>query len=374
MNMNGTGSGLEYQPADRGSDVGVLLLNLGGPDSLQAVRPFLYNLFSDREIIRLGPAFLQKPIACLIAFFRSKKTEEAYSLIGGRSPIREITMAQAAALEKALNSESPGGDRPYYRYRVSVGMRYWQPFIRDTLRRMHSEGVRRIIALGAYPQYSVATSGSSVRKLLWTLQEDYGQEISAYLNSDLQSAFTVHGRPFTVVNVPSWHTHPLYIGALAETIEKGMDSFREELESIGAEPAVHVLFSAHSLPVKFIEEGDPYDLQTRETIAEVVKGRGYPWDLSYQSKSGPVKWLEPSTDSMIEDLARRGVRNILVVPVSFVSDHIETLYEIDILYRGMAGKLGMRLRRTEALNTHPLFIAALKDLVLSAAVEGAWQE
>lgn len=347
---------------------GVLLLNLGGPDSLSAVRPFLYNLFSDREIIRLGPSFLQKPIAWLIASLRAGKTANAYGLIGGKSPIREMTFAQATALEDRLNESGPAGPR----FKVYVGMRYWHPYIEDTIRLMHRDGVRRIIALGLYPQYSVATTGSSVRSLMETIERTYGQDISEFRAADPRSSFAVRGNPFTVFGIASWHDHPLYLDALAENLQKGIDSFRAELRTMQAEPDIHLLFSAHSLPVKFIEEGDPYDRQIRETVTAVAGRFQLPWDLSYQSKSGPVQWLEPSTEGMIEVLSRRGTKNILMVPVSFVSDHIETLFEIDILYKNMAESLGMRLRRTASLNTHPLFIAVLRDLVLRAVKEGPW--
>jgi len=137
---------------------------------------------------------------------------------------------------------------------------------------------------------------------------------------------------------------------------------------------VHVLFSAHSLPEKFIEEGDPYVEHIKGSIGEITKRMAIQWDLSYQSKSGPVKWLAPSTDEMIHELAGRGVKNLLVVPISFVSDHIETLYEIDILYRDMAASLGMRLERAESLNTSPLFISALRDIVMNGVKEAGWAE
>jgi ferrochelatase len=332
---------------------GVLLLNLGGPDSLRAVKPFLFNLFSDREIIRLGPSFLQKPIAYLISSFRGKKTEEAYSLIGGKSPIRDITFAQAKALEEALN-KSGGNDSSVAAsqpaLKVSVAMRYWHPLIEKVVPELYDNGIRKLIVLSLYPQYSVATTGSSLNKLK-DVTEKFGIEI------------------FTVL---SWFDHPLYIDALVHSIEEGLKVFGQTV-SAPAE-GTHVLFSAHSLPVKFIEEGDPYVDQIKGTINEIVKKINISWSLSYQSKSGPVQWLGPSTDKMIEDLAEKGIENLLVVPVSFVSDHIETLYEIDILYKKMAEALGMRLERVESLNTSPLFISALRDIVLKGMKEAGWGE
>ena len=313
--------------------IGVILLNLGGPDSLAAIRPFLYNLFSDREIIQLGPRFLQKPLAGLISTLRSKKTEKMYRLIGGGSPIKALTKAQAAALEESLNKRSDSRQ-----FKVYVGMRYWHPLIEDVVPQIYQDGIRKLVALSLYPQYSVATSGSSFSKF---------KEVAA-------------GYQIETVCAPSWYDHPRYIEALADVIRKGLESFHAETRT--ADP-VHVLFSAHSLPKKIIDAGDPYVDQTLGTIREVTKLMPLTWHLSYQSRSGPVEWLEPSTDKKIEELGLQGVKNILVVPISFVSDHIETLYEIDILYARIAERLGIRLRRTESLNTHPKFIEALEALV-----------
>jgi protoporphyrin/coproporphyrin ferrochelatase len=333
----------------RGSEkkTGVLLLNLGGPDSLQAVRPFLFNLFSDREIIRLGPAFLQRPLAYLISSLRSGKTEKAYSLIGGKSPISEITFSQAKALEEALDRRSPTAGPGLLK--VSVAMRYWHPLIEEVIPELHAAGIGRLVVLSLYPQYSVATTGSSLNRL-----------------REYTSKYEIE-----TFNILSWFDHPLYIDSLAQSIQDGLQVFGSPEE--GAHN-VRVLFSAHSLPVKFIAEGDPYEKQIKSTIDEIIKKIDITWSLSYQSKSGPVEWLGPSTDSMIEELAAEGVKNILVVPISFVSDHIETLYEIDILYRDMARKLGMRLERVNSLNTSPLFISALREIVLQGIKEAGWAE
>jgi ferrochelatase len=327
--------------------IGVLLLNLGGPDSITAVQPFLYNLFSDREIIRLGPAFMQKPLAHLISALRHKKTEAYYSLIGGKSPILDITTAQAKALENRLNGlPAPSAfSLPPSAYKVFLSMRYWHPLTEEVVPRMYDEGIRKVIALTLYPHYSVATTGSSVSKL-----------------NEVVSRF-----PIEVFPITAWYDHPLYIDALVEKIKKGMESFTDSA-------GVHLLFSAHSLPEKFIKDGDPYVDHIGSTIREIAMRTNIAYDLSYQSKSGPVKWIGPSTDEMIHTLAGRGIKDLLVVPISFVSDHIETLYEIDIQYTEMAGRLGMRLKRTESLNTSPLFISALADIVLDGARKARWTE
>ena len=339
--------------------VGVILLNLGGPDSLRAIRPFLYNLFSDRRIIPLGFPFMQKPLAKLISTIRSRKTAKMYRLIGGRSPITEITIAQAKALEKALNTHSAplaegGNKRGAVSFRIYIGMRYWHPFIEDVVQEIYGSGIKKLVALSLYPQYSAATSGSSFSRLK-EVTSRYGME---------------------TCSITSWHDHPLYIDALVDIIKKGIGSFSSPQpdsvpqSSLTLHPSsfnnIHVLFSAHGLPESIIEQGDPYVDQIFETIKEITKHIPLKWHLSYQSRSGPVKWIGPSTDEKLKELAAGGVKDILVVPISFVSDHIETLYEIDILYKNLAERLGMRLKRTESLNTHPKFIEALKDLVESA--------
>ncbi len=240
-------------------------------------------------------------------------------------------------------------------------MRYWYPLIEEVIPEIYNAGINKLIVISLYPQYSVATSGSSFSKLKEVVA-DYSIEIFC---------------------ISSWYNHPLYIEALADVIKKGMESFTPSLAlpsvrvirpsrgGVGGGD-IHVLFSAHSLPQKIIDEGDPYVYQIMGTIEEIIKRISIKWHLSYQSKSGPVKWLEPSTDEKLKELAGEGVKNVLVVPISFVSDHIETLYEIDILYKNLAEKLGIKLKRVESLNTHPVFIGALKDMVQKNVKEAGW--
>jgi ferrochelatase len=344
--------------------IGIILLNLGGPDSIDAVRPFLLNLFSDREIIRLGPPFLQKTIASLVISMKLKKTLAAYNLIGGKSPLTDITTAQSKALEKQLNSfdaETRGlGDSgtvssddivsPRRRiavsprqakFRVYVGMRYWHPFTEESVEQMYKAGITKIIALSLYPHYCIATTGSSIKHFK-DAAEKYSIEYSC---------------------ITSWFNHPLYIDALAARIEQGLKGFSKK-------PAV--LFSAHSLPQRLVNAGDSYIPEIRGTIDALTDKLDLQWFLSYQSKTGPVKWLEPTTEHMLHELAGKGIKDLLVVPVSFVSDHIETLYEIDILYKGMAKKLGITLQRIESLNTSDKFIEALADIVLKKTQDAGW--
>lgn len=319
--------------------IGIILLNLGGPDSIRAVKPFLFNLFSDRDIIRLGPAFMQKPLAFLISLLRSGKTRKAYNLIGGRSPILSITEAQAKALENILN---PIFDIESPRYKLYVGMRYWHPFIEEAVERAINDGAERLLAFSLYPHYSIATTGSAMKEFK-RVMDGRKEKIS-----------------YSFIN--SWYDNPFYIEAMVDVIKKGFESF-------GPMP---VLFSAHSLPERFITEGDPYLDEIKGTIKAISAKIEIESYLSFQSKSGPVKWLEPSTERMLHTLTEKGIKKILVVPISFVSDHVETLYEIDILYKGLADKIGIRLHRTESLNTHPLLIRALKDIVIKKTEELGW--
>lgn len=309
--------------------IGVVLLNLGGPDRLEDVEPFLFNLFSDRKIIRLSPfPFLQKFIAGKIAKKRAPKSQEAYRLIGGGSPLKKITAAQGKALEKALTDA--GG------FKVTMAMRYWRPFARETLRELAESGIRKIVALTLYPHYSIATTGSSL--------------------DDLRAAAQDFSPPFEIAEIDAWPEQPDYVNCLADTIKEGLAAFDDS--------KVEVVYSAHSLPVKFIKEGDPYLDHIKKTIAAVEKITGISGHLCFQSRSGPVEWLSPSTPEMLERLAKEGCKHVLMVPISFVSDHVETLFEIDILYKELAQDLGMELRRAESLNSRPQFINSLKKLVV----------
>jgi ferrochelatase len=309
----------------------VLLLQMGGPDSLDAVRPFLLNLFTDREIIKIGPAWLQPLIARIIVKKRAAHVEENYNLIGGKSPLRELTEEQARSLEKVL------GDN----YRCFVAMRYWRPSTIEALAAIRKAGIKDITAVSLYPHYSRATTGSSINELKRVLAE-----------SKID---------FNVRYIDSFYNDPGYIDAMSEKIREGLKQFHPLAE-------VELLFSAHSLPQSFIDEGDPYLAQIEESVRLIMQQFTVPHHLSFQSKAGPVKWLEPSTDDMLKKLAGSGVKNLLVVPLSFVSDHIETLHEIDIEYSKKAWELGIaKFERMPSLNSSPRFIEALAALVLKGA-------
>ena len=313
--------------------IGVLLLNMGGPEKQEDVRPFLYNLFSDRQIIRLGPALLQKPIAAMIARRRAPVSMKNYQKIGGGSPLTRITAGQAQALEQSLANDG--------NFIVRSCMRYWHPFTDAVLREMADADVTELIALPLYPHYCRATTGSSF--------------------FDLKAQNKRLGLHLPVQEIRSWPAEPEYINALVARIREGFALFSKDEQE-----AVQLVYSAHSLPKKFIDQGDPYVEELQQTIAAVEKQIGRQGKLCFQSRSGPVEWLEPSTPDMLEQLAEQGGQNILMVPVAFVSDHIETLYEIDMLYKGQAAELGMRLESTRGLNDDPQFIRALRTLVLRA--------
>jgi ferrochelatase len=326
------------QPAQNGERIGVLLFNLGGPETLAEVRPFLYNLFSDPDLIKLPWRALQKPVAWMISTQRYRKSSGYYKKIGGGSPLRKITDLQAEALKGALTTA--GVDATVY-----VGMRYWNPLIEDALADIKRDRITRLVLLPLYPQYSISTTKSSMARL--------NELIGDSPRSDLR-----------ISAINNYHDDPAYIAALAATVSGELKLFADQDPS-----ATHILFSAHSVPVSYIESGDPYLDQTKRTVALVmdVLGADRPYGLSFQSKVGPVPWLTPATDQAIRGLAKQGVKQLLLVPVSFVSEHIETLYELDILYKGVADEVGLPLyRRAPALNTRPDFIKALADLVIKA--------
>jgi ferrochelatase len=316
--------------------LGVLLFNLGGPETLADVRPFLFNLFSDPEIVRLPIRALQRPLAWAISTIRYRKSSAYYQLIGGGSPLRRITDEQAAALRQELARR--GIDATVY-----VGMRYWRPFTEKAVEQILADNITDLIALPLYPQFSISTTGSSFKDFVAQLDRRGG-------------ARHIRRRYIT-----RWHTHEPYIDTLAEQISDEIKSFPDPNPE-----NVHLIFSAHSVPQSYITNGDPYLRHTQETVRLVSEKLGNlsPVHLSFQSKVGPVKGLEPSTDGKLLELSAKGVAQALAIPVSFVSEHIETLYELDILYKKLADELGFRAyRRVPAFNTSPKFISALADLV-----------
>lgn len=317
--------------------VGVVLFQLGGPDSLEAVEPFLYNLFCDPDIIDLPGAFLfRKPLARLISSRRSPKVRELYSSIGGRSPILEQTLRQANALKAALKKKGVKAD-------VHIALRYWHPFTEETVKSLSFSKHDQLVLLPLYPHFSKATTGSSFNE--W-------QRITSKLNFNSVSTTAVE----------SYFGHPRYIDALVGNIKSAMRRFPKEEQK-----KVHLVFSAHGIPVNLVNKGDPYSRQIETTYRLVVErgNFGIPHHLCFQSKVGPQKWLEPSLTFTIEQLARQKVSSMLVVPISFVTEHIETLSEINIEARRLAEGLGVKyFAMMPALIDNEEFIACLTDLVL----------
>ena len=321
-------------PDARRMKTGVIVFNLGGPESLDDVKPFLYQLFSDPEIIRIRSQFLRQALAYLFATLRHRQSLGYYRKIGGGSPLRRITEEQAQSLSDELRWSGMDVD-------VFVGMCTWRPFFSETLDAVERRGVDRLVVLPLFPQYSMTTTGSGFRTL-----ERLIRERPALSGIDVRW-------------IPSWQNQPTYIAAFTAMIRKELGEFPDPRN-------VQILFSAHSIPERYVRDGDPYLDQTRETVELIADqlGRSNPYRLSFQSKLGPVEWLGPSTNDVIVELGRQGVDEILVVPVSFVSEHIETLYELDILYRKVAGDAGIEtFRRVSALNCDPTFIQSLRELV-----------
>lgn len=313
--------------------LGVVLFQLGGPDSIQAIEPFLYNLFCDPDIIDFPFARIaRQPLAKLIASRRAKHVAHHYAEIGGKSPILEFTTRQAVALERVLRQE--------FDARVVIAMRYWNPLTAEAIREMEKHAPDELVLLPLYPQYSKTTTGSSLNE--WARR------------------FRAHGswRPRVHV-VEEFYEDPAYIDSVVDAIDAALRGY--------ADPAdVDFVFSAHSVPVAVIDSGDPYQRQIELTTERVWQRGGWRGrrHLCYQSKVGASKWLAPSMHQTVKDLAAARAQNVLVVPISFVSDHVETLHEIDIEHREQAHSLGIpNYRMVAGLNDTAPFIQALAGLV-----------
>ncbi|MGI8544152.1 MAG: ferrochelatase [Aridibacter sp.] len=318
--------------------IGVVLLNLGGPDSLDAVEPFLYNLFSDPDIINFPGSFLFREwLAKLISSKRHPKIQEQYKQIGGKSPLKDFTLGQAALLEEKLNEHFPA--------KVYAAMRYWHPFTEETLDELEKEGITKVVLLPLYPQYSMATTESSVKEWKKHLEQ------------------RTHKIEWTLVE--HYYDFPPYVDACVERVNQGLEKFAPEIRD-----KVDILFSAHGTPMKLVRQGDPYSGHICETVTAVREKGGWknPHHLCFQSKVGPQKWLTPSTPVTIEELAKRGSKQMLVVPIAFASDHLETLFEVGIEFAHLAKEAGVeQFEVTEGLNYSEKFIAALAQLVFQKA-------
>jgi ferrochelatase len=316
------------------SKIAVVLLNLGGPDSLDAVQPFLENLFNDPDIFKLP---FQKALARYISKKRAPKVQKEYEFIGGKSPINEWTEKQRLMLENKLRKAGNDVD-------VLVAMRYWKPLTQEVVTKVETGNYDKVIILPLYPHFSVSTTGSSFNE--W--KRFYKGEESK------------------VIYINSYQTHPLYLKAINERIDETLLRFPE-----GVGKDVQLVFSAHGTPVSYVKKGDPYSFHIKDTIDGVMQMRNYSHKhhQCFQSKVGPAKWLEPATDTMIEDLASQGKKHLLIIPISFVSDHVETSFELDIEYRHVADKVRIENYIVmKGLNDSQLFIDALYDLVTERLV------
>ncbi|GAW42338.1 Ferrochelatase [Brevundimonas sp. SH203] len=319
----------------KGRRIAVVLFNLGGPDDQASVKPFLFNLFNDPAIIGL-PGLVRTPLARLISSRRETAAQANYRLMGGGSPLLPETQAQAQALQAVIADRMPGDE-----VRVFIAMRYWNPLTEETAADVAVFGPDEVVLLPLYPQYSTTTTQSSLQ--LWT---------ATYAGSGVSRAVCCYPR------AAGW------IAAQAQAIERKLDE--------AGEASVRVLFSAHGIPEKLINgKGDPYQEQVETTVAAVVaeiEARRGPIDhaLCYQSRVGPMKWLGPSTPEAIQSAADDGV-GVVVTPIAFVSEHIETLVELDIEYAELAHQKGVQpYLRAPAVGIEPLFIDTLADAALGA--------
>lgn len=326
------------------SPTAILLMNMGEPTSLSGVEPFLREVFNDHDLISLP---FQSVLGSMIARLRTSKVRERYAVIGGGSPILQWTSIQATGMTQRLDRIcSDTAPHKFY-----IAFRYSPPFTRDALAQMKADGVKRAIAFPQYPQFSCTTTGSSLNEL-WRSLRQAGLE-----------------REFHWSIIDRWPTHPGFIAAMADMIRKGLLKFPTEERN-----DVLLLFSAHSLPMNVVERGDPYLQEVGASVQAVMQALCFSHEylLSFQSAVGPARWLGPKTETIIRLLGKQNRRNVLVVPIAFVSDHLETLHEIDLELRELTKKSGIEhFERAPALNDSPVFLDALAAIVKEHLQSGA---
>jgi len=297
---------------------GILLLAFGGPNSLEDVEPFLKSVFSGRP---LNPIVVKQVI-------------ERYQLIGGKSPLPEITERQARSLQDNLKKRGTFCD-------VSIGMRYWQPSISEAINTLHAKGIKKILCIILSPFSTGAATGGYNKAVYQTIKESY-QTIEAHF-------------------VSPWNTHARYLDAAADRVKEGLALFFANIRA-----SVPIVFSAHSLPLEHIND-DPYVNEIKKTIAGVItRLEKHEWYLAFQSQGGEGAWLAPHGEEVLKDIATRGKKDVLIVPLGFVSDHLETLYDLDIVLRKKALDLGLNFKRAPSLNDSPQFIEALTEVIVNS--------
>ena len=343
--MTSAAAGGERPAPGTGAPIGLVVMNLGGPSSLDDVEPFLRRLFGDPDVIQLGwLSFLQPLLARMIAKRRGPLSRAAYQQIGGRSPIREETTAQANAVAAELA-------RRGLAVKPVVAMAAWHPFADEALGALAAQGIERAIALPLYPHESRTTTGSSLNQLEHARARQAGPAIE-------------------IAAIRRYPDADGYVRAVVERVE----------DAIATLPAEHratapVMFSAHGLPEAYIKRGDPYLDDVRLTVETVSRrlGLGARARLCFQSRVGPQRWLGPTTEAVLDELAAAGAPAVVVVPIAFTGEHIETLQEIDILYKDRATHAGIaHFARARTVGCHPAFIAALADLVEATAHARGW--
>ena len=321
-----------------GPRLGIVLAQMGGPAELDEVEPFIKAIFADPDLIDVpGPAWTSAAVGTIVSKVRGPKVRAAYRKIGGGSPILDITLSQAQAVTEELRKR--GHDAVY-----AVAMRYSQPDTADAVAHLERQGAERVVMLPLYPHYSFATTGSSEAEL---------RRVIGSQTTEL---------PLQVIR--TWHDHPSYLDLQAGLVTKMLDGLPEADRNGAA-----VVFSAHGLPQKLIDRGDPYPDEIARSMAGIVERIPYEIDarLGYQSRTGPVKWIGPDTVEVLSGFAAEGRKAVSLVPLSFVSDHIETLYEADILLAEAAAKAGIRdYRRSEVFNAGPGLGEMLADIVEEA--------
>jgi ferrochelatase len=309
----------------------IILFNLGGPDKLENVEPFLFNLFNDPAILNL-PTFLRYPLAKLISNRRAPVAKKIYAELGGSSPILKLTKEQSDALEKKLNQTQEEDE-----YKCFIIMRCWNPRAKDVIKNVQLYGPDEVVLMPLYPQYSAATSGSSIKE--W---------------KDVCKKNNYHVKTSTICCYP---TDQNFINAHTKEIIKKIKDLKN----------FKLIFSAHGLPEKNIKKGDPYQWQVEQSVKKIVESlndESLDWILSYQSRVGPLKWIGPSTETIIIENSKIG-KHIVLVPIAFVSEHSETLVELDIEYKEIADANGCKnYTRVPALGINEDFIKAMSELII----------
>jgi len=319
--------------------VGILMLNFGGPWTLSDVRPFLYRLFANPRVLVGIPSPLRQLLAFTIAQVKGPASVKSYRSIGGGSPQLKWTATQAANLRELLEHRS---------LRIEIGMRSAEPSIYTALQRLKFWGATDIVLLPLFPQFSTTTTGTCF------------DEVDAALNE-------LQWQP-RVREIRSWPDHPIYIRLLQHTVAEAVS--QAEARSTSNRPRVHVIFSAHSLPLKIVKLGDEYPSEIERTVAAVTRSLKQPWSLAFQSRNGRLPWLQPYLEDELKRLGAAGLSDVVVVPISFVSDHIETLFELDQLYAGVAKAHGItNYQRARCFNDDPLFAELLHSLLLEHAAD-----